>query len=100
MNHITCIKARRHGFTLIELLVVIAIIAVVMSLLISAVLAVLSVQVDRQNRKDLDDLHGKIEEFHQRYKVYPPSSIVVSNDSAAYQNTSFGLWSQQYLSKI
>src|SRR5262245_35106593 len=91
---------RRGGFTLVELLVVIAIIAVIMGLLLAAVMRVLLVPVETQNRRDVDMLGEKVEEFKTKYGVYPPSAILLSNDPTVYATDPWGPASVKYLNQI
>jgi prepilin-type N-terminal cleavage/methylation domain-containing protein len=79
-------KTARRGFSLIELLVVIAIIAVLVGLLLGGVLSLMGKPEDIQNRKDISDLNGKVEEFKAKFGVYPPDKVVLSNNLADYSN--------------
>lgn len=67
-------SARRTGFTLIELLVVIAIISILAALTAAAVQKVRDRARDVQMRSDMTQLGTALDQFKQRFGVYPPSS--------------------------
>lgn len=74
----------RRGFTLIEMLVVIAIIVVLVGLTASGVLRFYASANRVANQNDMNELSKALAEFKQKYSIYPPSRVLLSNDPAQY----------------
>src|SRR5439155_2793394 len=70
---------RRSGFTLVELVIVIAIIAILVSLISAAVFVALRNIVDTTARNDINQVHTGLSGFHQKFRKYPPSLIILAN---------------------
>ena len=68
------LPARRRGFTLIELLIVIAIIGILASLTVAGLGAVKRVQALSTARKELEQIKTALENYQQKYGVYPPGN--------------------------
>jgi len=90
---------RRGGFTLIELIVVILIILILMGLVTAGVLKYMALGPQLQTTNEIRQLQTALETFKTKYKVYPPSRILLSNNPADY-STAFGQYSLQYLLQI
>jgi prepilin-type N-terminal cleavage/methylation domain-containing protein len=72
--------ARRRGgrgFTLVELLIVIAIISVLLSLVSSAVWKAVVTSNRVRNQQEISQLATAVENFKQKFGIYPPSRIVL-----------------------
>jgi prepilin-type N-terminal cleavage/methylation domain-containing protein len=78
----------RAAFTLIELIVVIAIIAVLVALTTAAVVQVLNKGPEVQTRDDISQMETALATFKSKFKVYPPSYILLSNNSLDYKPAS------------
>jgi general secretion pathway protein G len=76
----------RPGFTLVEMMVVLAIIIVLVSLIAGAVLQFTKVGPQVQAQYEISHLNQAIENFKQKYGVYPPSKIFLANTTTDYQN--------------
>jgi prepilin-type N-terminal cleavage/methylation domain-containing protein len=74
----------RTAFTLIELLIVIAIIAILVGLLTAGVIKVMDKIAVTQTSNEITQLSQAVENFKAKYKVYPPSRILLSNNPADY----------------
>jgi prepilin-type N-terminal cleavage/methylation domain-containing protein len=89
-------SGRRTGFTLIELIVVVAIIAVLVSLLAAGVMAYMRKIPDINTVNEIRQLAVGVEAFKTKYKVYPPSTITLSNIQANIDATSlayiYAIW--------
>lgn len=92
-------RLHRPAFSLVELLVVIGIIVVLLGLLSGAVIRVMGLTPDHRARYEIKKLEEALEKFKQRYGVYPPSKILLSNDPSAYKS-GFGIASWQSLTQI
>src|SRR5437870_3336759 len=84
----------RHGFTLIELLIVIAIIGIILSLVAAAVIQALKSGRRTQNRAEISQLDVGIENFKQKFGVYPPSRIRLCEQLFYYDLTTNGTTGQ------
>jgi prepilin-type N-terminal cleavage/methylation domain-containing protein len=78
--------AARRGFTLIEMMVVIAVIAVLVGLLMAALFGVFSRGPATQDRADISGMTAALQNFKAKYKIYPPSRILLANNLAVYNN--------------
>lgn len=65
----------RAGFTLIELLVVIAIIGVLVGLAVFGIIPLLRKGPDLRDASDIQQLQTALQEFKNKFGVYPPSKI-------------------------
>src|SRR5260370_41073133 len=65
----------RRGFTLIELLIVIAIIGIILSLIAAAVIQAMNSGRRTQYRAEISQLDVGIENFKQKFGMYPPRRI-------------------------
>lgn len=70
-------RISRRGFTLVELLVVIAIVAILAALVTAGVMKIMSVGPQVQTTNEIRQLALAVENFKQKYGVYPPSSFDV-----------------------
>ncbi len=75
------LQKAQKGFTIIELLIVIAIIAILALLVLNNFQGAQAKARDQQRTTDLNNLHGKLEEFYNENNYYP-SSLDVNGDSA------------------
>ena len=83
----TLSHARRsggRGFTLVELLIVIAIISVLVSLLSSAVGKAVITAHRVRNQNEISQLATAVENFKQKFGIYPPSRILLGETLADY----------------
>jgi prepilin-type N-terminal cleavage/methylation domain-containing protein len=80
---------RRGGFTLIELIVVILIILILMGLIGAGVLKYMDLAPQLQTTNELTQLTNACEAFKLKYKMYPPSSFLVSNTFSDYSGTGY-----------
>jgi len=74
----------RRGFTLVELLIVIAIISVLMSLISSAVWKAVVTGNRVRNQNEISQLSTAVENFRQKFGIYPPSRIVLCESFSDY----------------
>ncbi len=65
------IKKAQKGFTIIELLIVIAIIAILALLVLNNFQGAQAKARDQQRTTDLNNIHGKLEEFYNENNYYP-----------------------------
>src|SRR5262245_60403902 len=79
-------NSERQGFTMIELLVVIAIIAILVALTTSAVIKVFGKGPEVAAANDIHQLKMALENFKNKFGVYPPSRILLSNNVNDYVN--------------
>src|SRR5260370_20943308 len=77
----------RRGFTLIELLIVIAIIGIILSLIAAAVIQAIKSGRRTQNRAEISQLDVGIENFKQKFGMYPPSLIRLCESLLYYDLT-------------
>ncbi len=70
-------RSERRGFTLVELMIVIAIISVLVSLVSAAVWKAVASANRVRNQNEIRQLALAVENFKQKYGVYPPSRIVL-----------------------
>jgi prepilin-type N-terminal cleavage/methylation domain-containing protein len=77
-------RARRDAFTLMELLVVIAIIGIIAALLLAGVVAVMGNKDDVNNGNDINQLKIGLENFKNKFGVYPPGIIRLCSHRAQY----------------
>ncbi|TMQ31237.1 MAG: prepilin-type N-terminal cleavage/methylation domain-containing protein [Planctomycetota bacterium] len=78
---------RRRGFTLVELMVVIVIVASLASLIIASVIGSLTKGKEARNRVDITQLEVALEQFKQRFGMYPPSRIKLCERLSYYDLT-------------
>ncbi len=64
-------KEAQKGFTIIELLIVIAIIAILALLVLNNFQGAQAKARDQQRTTDLNNIHGKLEEFYNENNAYP-----------------------------
>lgn len=65
------IKKAQQGFTIIELLIVIAIIAILALLVLNNFQGAQAKARDQQRTTDMNNIHGKLEEFYNENNYYP-----------------------------
>lgn len=65
------IKKAQQGFTIIELLIVIAIIAILALLVLNNFQGAQAKARDQQRTTDMNNIHGKLEEFYNENNFYP-----------------------------
>lgn len=65
------IKKAQKGFTIIELLIVIAIIAILALLVLNNFQGAQAKARDQQRTTDINNIHGKLEEFYNENSRYP-----------------------------
>jgi prepilin-type N-terminal cleavage/methylation domain-containing protein len=80
---------KRGGFTLIELTVVILIILILMGLITGAILKYMDEAPKLQTVNELNQLTAACEAFKLKYKMYPPSSFLLSNKASDYTGTGY-----------
>ncbi|MDQ3093639.1 MAG: prepilin-type N-terminal cleavage/methylation domain-containing protein [bacterium] len=68
----------KQGFTIIELLIVIAIIAILALLVLNNFQGAQAKARDTQRRTDLNNVHGKLEEFYNEKGGYPNETLTVA----------------------
>ncbi len=90
----------RRGFTLIEMLVVIAILVILVGLTAAGVMRFYSTAIKAENRNEMLQLTQALESFKQKYGIYPPSRILLSNRAATYADTSNALAQESLKSLI
>ena len=64
-------KEAQKGFTIIELLIVIAIIAILALLVLNNFQGAQAKARDQQRTTDINNIHGKLEEFYNENNAYP-----------------------------
>ncbi len=84
------VNNNRAGFTLIEMLVVILIIVILVGLVSAAVLKYLDLGPQLQTTNEIQQLTVAVEAFKTKYKVYPPSSFLLSNTASDYSGNAYG----------
>src|SRR5437868_2379652 len=75
---------RRQGFTMVELLVVIVVIGILASLISAVVIRGLRQGRIVSNRVDISQIELALEQFKNRYGFYPPSQIILCEDTSHY----------------
>lgn len=65
------LKKAQKGFTIIELLIVIAIIAILALLVLNNFQGAQAKARDQQRTTDINNIHGKLEEFYNEHNAYP-----------------------------
>ena len=65
------LKKAQKGFTIIELLIVIAIIAILALLVLNNFQGAQAKARDQQRTTDINNIHGKLEEFYNENNAYP-----------------------------
>lgn len=70
----------RKGFTLIELLIVVAIVALLVGLLSAGVMRAVSKANETANAWEIHQLKVSLENFKNRYGIYPPSKMTLARD--------------------
>ena len=100
MNHRSQNRTGRGGFTLVELLVVIVIIAVLAALITAAVIPALGKANITKNRSEISQLEVAVENFKQRYGVYPPSRIKLSETGTYSSTLQLDIDSVQFLTTV
>src|SRR5438552_15412394 len=70
-------RSERRGFTLVELLIVIAIISVLISLISAAVWKAFVASNRVRNHNEISQLALAVENFKQKFGIYPPSRIIL-----------------------
>lgn len=65
------LKKAQKGFTIIELLIVIAIIAILALLVLNNFQGAQAKARDQQRTTDINNIHGKLEEFYNENNYYP-----------------------------
>lgn len=74
----------RAGFTLVELLVVIAIISVLIGLVVAGVLSLMNKGPEMVTNNDIRQLEIAVQNFKNRFGVFPPSRIRLYGTRAEY----------------
>jgi general secretion pathway protein G len=74
----------RRGFTLIELLIVVAIISVLLSLISAAVWKAVVTANRVRNQNEISQLATAVENFKQKFGIYPPSRILLGERITDY----------------
>lgn len=77
-------KTKPTGFTLIELLVVISIIALLSALLLGGIQAARLSVANAKAGNELNSMSTGLAQFHSEFGMYPPSSIVLYENSAGW----------------
>lgn len=72
------IKKAQQGFTIIELLIVIAIIAILAGLVLNNFQGAQAKARDTQRVTDLNNIHSKLEEYHNENGAYPQTFTAAS----------------------
>lgn len=67
------LRKAQKGFTIIELLIVIAIIAILALLVLNNFQGAQAKARDSQRQTDINNMHGKLEEFYNENSFYPSS---------------------------
>ena len=68
----------KQGFTIIELLIVIAIIAILALLVLNNFQGAQAKARDTQRRTDINNVHGKLEEFYNEKGGYPNENLTTT----------------------
>lgn len=72
------LKKAQQGFTIIELLIVIAIIAILALLVLNNFQGAQAKARDQQRTTDINNIHGKLEEFYNENNYYPGTVTATS----------------------
>jgi len=72
------LKKAQKGFTIIELLIVIAIIAILALLVLNNFQGAQAKARDQQRTTDINNIHGKLEEFYNENNHYPNTVTATS----------------------
>src|SRR5438132_11832354 len=90
----------RRGFTLIELRIVIAIIGLLVSMISAAAVFILTRGKQTQLRVEISQISVAMEQFKQRFGVYPPSRLKLCENFNSYGSTQFDLDSVAFITKM
>lgn len=69
----------KQGFTIIELLIVIAIIAILALLVLNNFQGAQAKARDSQRRTDINNIHGKLEEYYNEKGGYPNEALTIAS---------------------
>jgi prepilin-type N-terminal cleavage/methylation domain-containing protein len=94
------LKKAQKGFTIIELLIVIAIIAILALLVLNNFQGAQAKARDQQRTTDLNNIHGKLEEFYNENNHYPGTVTATSFPGMDEGSTADPIGSNQISSTI
>src|SRR5438309_711365 len=77
---------RRQAFTLVELMISIAIVGLLIAMLTDAIYKGLMKAKEARNRIDITQMEVSLEQFKQRFGVYPPSRLMLCENAQYYFN--------------